>query len=95
MGNGSILFFIITDNIANVGQATNAASEWPNNAIWLLRNFHNIVSGDGLLAGWHQATVWTSDDELSIAYLVINFIQIWVEIQPFSFKKMHLKTFFF
>ena len=50
-----------------------------------------IVSGDGLSPGRHQAIIWTNAGILSIAPLRTNFSEILIEIDIFSFKKIHLK----
>ena len=49
-----------------------------------------IGSNNGLLPGWHQATVWTNVEILLIQTLGTNFCEILSEIHTFSFKKMHL-----
>ena len=41
--------------------------------------------------GWRQAIIWTNAGILLIAPLEINFNEILIEINTFSFKKMYLK----
>ena len=50
-----------------------------------------IGSDDGLSHGWHQAIIWTNAGILLIGPLGTNFSEILFTIEPFSFKKMHLK----
>ena len=46
---------------------------------------------NGLAPERCQAIIWTNDDILLIGHLGTNFSEIWIGIQTFSFKKMHLK----
>ena len=41
--------------------------------------------------GWRQAIIWTNGGILLIGPLGTNFSEILIEINTFSFKKMHLK----
>ena len=51
-----------------------------------------IIGWDnGLLPGQHQAIIWSSTEILLIGPLGTNFSESLIEIQPFSFTKMHLK----
>ena len=50
-----------------------------------------IASDNGLSPGWHQAIIWTSAGILLIGPSGTNFIEIFIGIQTFSFKKMHWK----
>ena len=50
-----------------------------------------IGSDNGLSSGWHQAIIWTSAGILLVGPLETNLSEIWIEIQTFLFKKMHLK----
>ena len=50
-----------------------------------------IGSDNGLSPGRHQAIIWTNAGILSIGPLAINFSEILIEIQIFSFKQMYLK----
>ena len=56
-----------------------------------LCNYISLGSGNGLSPVWHQAITWTNADLLSIRPLGRNVSETWIEIQNFSFKKMHLK----
>ena len=47
-----------------------------------------ISSGIGLLPVWHQAIIWTSAD-LSIGPFRINFSEIWIKMQWYSFNESH------
>ena len=51
-----------------------------------------IGSDSGLLAGRHQAIIWTNAGILSIEPLETNFSEIFIKIIIVSFKKMHLKV---
>ena len=50
-----------------------------------------IGSDNGLSPVRRQAIIWTNDGLLSIGTPRKNFSEILIEIQIFSFKKMHLK----
>ena len=50
-----------------------------------------IGSDNGLCPGRRQAIIWTNAGILLIRTLGINFSEILIEIQIFSFKKMYLK----
>ena len=50
-----------------------------------------IVSDNGLFPGWRQAIIWTNAGILLFGPLETNFCEIWIKIQTFSLKKMHLK----
>ena len=50
-----------------------------------------IASDNGLSPGRRQAIIWTNTGILLIGPLGTNFNEILIEIQTFSFKKMHLK----
>ena len=53
----------------------------------------NIIGSDnGLSPGRRQAIIWTNAGILLIRPLVTNFSEIWIRIQTFSFKKMHLQV---
>ena len=50
-----------------------------------------IGPDNGLSPGRRQAIIWTNDGILLIGPLGTNFSEILIEIDTFSFKKMHLK----
>ena len=50
-----------------------------------------IGSDNGLPPGRRQATIWTNAGILLIGPLGTNFSEILIEIQTFSFMKMHLE----
>ena len=54
-------------------------------------NIAIIGSDNGLSPGRRQAIIWTKAGILLIGPLGTNFSEILIEIQTFSFKKMHLK----
>ena len=54
-------------------------------------NKTTIGSNNGLSPGRRQAIIWTSAGILLTEPLGTNFSEIWIKIQIFSFKKMHLK----
>ena len=51
-----------------------------------------IGSDNGLLPGRRQVIIWTNAGILLIGPLGTNLSEILIEIQTFSFKKMHLKV---
>ena len=53
-----------------------------------------IGSDNGLSPGWRQAIICTNAGVLLIGPLGINFSDILIWIQKFSFKEMHLKMSF-
>ena len=54
-------------------------------------NLTIISSDNGLSSGRRRTVIWTNVGVLSIRPLKTNFSEILIEIQTFSFKKMHLK----
>ena len=50
-----------------------------------------IGSDNGLSPGWRQTIIWTNAGILLIGPLETNFCEIWMGIQTFSLKKIHLK----
>ena len=56
---------------------------WVNNSI--------IGSGNGLTPVRCQATTRSNADLSSIGLLGTNFSDVWIKIEEFSFKKIHLK----
>ena len=50
-----------------------------------------IGSDNGLSPGRRQAIIWTNAEIMFIGSLWTNFGEILIEIDTFSFKKMHLK----
>ena len=50
-----------------------------------------IGSDNGLSPGRRQAIIWTNAGILLIGPLGTNFSEILIEIETFSFKKIHLK----
>ena len=54
-------------------------------------NWVSIGSGNGLSPGRRQAIIWNNAGLLSIGPLGTSFSEIRIEIQNFSFTKMHLK----
>ena len=57
-------------------------------------NLTIIGSDNGLLPGRRQAIIWTNAGILLIWQLGINFSEILIKINTFSFNKMHLKKLF-
>ena len=55
-------------------------------------NLTTICSDNGLSPDQRQAIIWTNAGILSIGPLGINFSEISMEIQTFSFRKMRLKS---
>ena len=50
-----------------------------------------IGSDNDLSPGRRQAIIWTNARILLIGHLEIDFNEIFIEINTFSFKKIHLK----
>ena len=50
-----------------------------------------IGSDNSLSPGRRQAIIWANDGILLIGPLRTNFSEIWIQINTFSFTKMHLK----
>ena len=50
-----------------------------------------IGSDNGLSPGRRQAIIWINAGLLSVGPLGTNFGEVWIEILPFSFKKIHSK----
>ena len=50
-----------------------------------------IGRADGFLPVWHQAITWTIADLMPIEPLRTHLNEIWIKLQWFQFKKMHLK----
>ena len=56
-----------------------------------IRKLTAIGSDNGLSPGRRQAIIWTNAEILLIGSLGTNFNEIFIKIQKFSFKKIHLK----
>ena len=54
-------------------------------------NLPIIISVNGFSLVRHQAIIWTNTGILLIGPLRTNFSEIWIKIQHFSVKQMHLK----
>ena len=66
-------------------------THWTELPIYASENKAIIDSDSGLLPARRRAIIWTNECILLIWPLGINFIEIKIEIQIFSFKKMYLK----
>ena len=66
-------------------------AEWRIYTHIYVSNLTIIGSDNGLSPGRRQAIIWTNAGILLIGPLGTNFSEILIEIQSFSFKKMHLK----
>ena len=64
-------------------------AEW---RIYASLNWVFIGSDNGLSPVPRQPIIWTNAGVLLIGRLRRNFREIWIGIQTFSFKKLHLKT---
>ena len=62
-------------------------------AEWCIRVSTIVIIGsdNGLSRGQRQAIIWPNAGILLIGLLGVNFSEILIEIDTFSFKKMHLK----
>ena len=63
----------------------------PPSAAYMRHYWVSIGSSNGLLSVQPQAITWTNAGLLSIGHLGTNFSEIQIEIQKFSFMKMHFK----
>ena len=73
---------------------------WAHTPLWLIEaewriyvswNWVSIDSDNGLSLIRRQAIIWFKEDLLLIGPLGTNFSEIWIKIQIFPLKKMHLK----
>ena len=69
---------------------TPSLTQWGQVTHICISKIITIGSDDGLSPGRHQAIIWTNVGILSIGPLGINFSEILIKINTFSFKKMHL-----
>ena len=67
-------------------------SHWDRAAHICVSKLIIIGSDNGLSPGWRQTIIWTNAGILLIEPQWTKFSKILIEIQTFSFKKMHLKT---
>ena len=51
-----------------------------------------IAPDNGLSPDWHQGIIWINAGVLLIGPLETNFSEVLIEMQTFSFKKMHFKV---
>ena len=70
---------------------TNELTHWGRVTHICFGNLIIIGSDNGLSPGRRQAIIWTNAGILLIGPSGINFSEILIWIQTFSFKKMHLK----
>ena len=68
-----------------------ALTHWGRVTHICVGNLTIIGSDNGLSPGGHQAIIWTNAGILLIGPLGTNFSEIFIGIQTFSYKKMHLK----
>ena len=85
------LFMIVSENGLSFDH-WKVLTNWGRAAHICIGKLTIIGSDNGLSLRWCQAIIWTSDIILLIRPLGINFIEILIGIQTFSFKKMHLKV---
>ena len=69
----------------------NVLTHWGQATHICVGKLTTIGSDNGLSPGRRQAIIWTNAGILLIGSLGTNFGEIWIAIDPFSFKKMHLK----
>ena len=68
-----------------------ALTHWGQLMHICISNVIIIGSDNGLSPGWRQAIILTNVGILLIGTLATNFSEILIEIDKFTFKKMHLK----
>ena len=73
------------------GKANTYLTHWGRVTHICVSKLTIIGSDNGLSPGRRQAIIWTNDGFLLIGPLGTNFSEILIEINTFSFKKMHLK----
>ena len=69
----------------------NCLTHWGRVTHIFIKKLTIIGSDNGLSPGRRQAIIWNNVGKLLIGPLGTNFSEISIEIQLFSFKKMHLK----
>ena len=62
-------------------------THWGRVTYICVRKMINIVSDNGLSPSLRQAEIWTNAGILLIGHLRINFSEIFIEIETFSFRK--------
>ena len=77
--------------LANRTLNISALTHWGRVTYICVSNLTITGSDNGLSPGWHQAIIWANAGILLIGPLGINFSEILIEINTFSFKKMPLK----
>ena len=69
----------------------NVLTHWGRVTHICVGNLTIIGSDNGLSPGRRQAIIWTNAGILLIGPLETNFSEIWIAIETFSLRKMHLK----
>ena len=86
---------VVLKNVLNVPtpeySGSTGLTHWGRVTHICARKLTIIDSDNGLSPGRRQAIIWANDGMLLFGPLVINFSDILIETNPFSFKKMHLK----
>ena len=82
------------DDVIMYSDSNNALTHWGRVTHICVGKLTIIGSDNGLSPGRRQAIIWTNAGILLIGPLGTNFSEILIEIDIFSFKKMHLKVSF-
>ena len=84
---------LVAGNMSFVSQPliTTALTNWDRMTHICVGNLAIMGSDNGLSPGRRQAIIWTNAGILLIGSLWTNFSAIWIGIQTFSLKKIHLK----
>ena len=72
-------------------ESTHTLTHWGRVMHICASNLTIISSDNGLSPGRRQAIIWTNAGKLLFGPPGTNFIEILIDINTFSFKKMHLK----
>ena len=75
----------------NITSPYRRLSHWGRVTHICVGNLAIIGSDNGLSPGRRQAIIWTNDGILLIGPLGTNCSEIWIGIQTFALKKIHLK----
>ena len=70
----------------------NPLTHWGRVTLICVSNLTIIGSDNGMSPGRYQAIIWTNAGILLIGPWWTNFGEIFIDIQTFSFKKMHLEV---
>ena len=76
----------------SVNNTISTLTHWGEWCIYASVSYATITSDNGLLSGRRYAIIWTNAGILLIGPFRRHFSGILIQIQTFSFKKMHLEV---